>query len=146
MYLKPLVQKLPPEVLQSFVARTYRTPNFEVGWHQHVEIELILFAEGSGMSFIGNHMGEFNTGDCYLIGRNLPHTFQKTGNQISSAVVVQFRDNIWGETFLQMPECKEIAHLLNCSCHGLKIGHSTADKLNPLIHKLEIAKGFERLS
>lgn len=144
--MKPLVQKLPLEELQSFVARTYRTPNFEVGWHQHVEIELILFSEGAGMSFIGNHVGEFNTGDCYLLGKNLPHTFQKTGDQITSAVVVQFRDNIWGDTFLHMPECKEIAQLLHCAGQGLKIGSSTALKLNPLIRKLEIVKGFERLS
>lgn len=144
--MKPLVQKLPLEELQSFLAKTYRTPLFEVGWHQHAEIELILFTEGSGMSFIGNHVGEFNTGDCYLLGKDLPHTFQKTGDQVTSAVVIQFRDNIWGDAFLKMPECREIRQLLHIAGQGLKIGGTTTRLLDPKIRKMEMARGFERLT
>ena len=43
--MKPLIEKLPLNEDGSFVARIYRTPYFEVPWHQHVEYELILFLE-----------------------------------------------------------------------------------------------------
>ena len=99
----PLVQKLPLNESTSFVAKTFRTPAFEVGWHQHIEYELILFTEGSGMSFIGNQVDEFETGDIFFLGANLPHTFQKTGDQITSAVVIQFCDSFWGKEFLHIP-------------------------------------------
>ena len=104
--MKPYLEKLPMASDSSFVARTYRTPHFEVPWHQHPEIELILFLEGEGNAFVGNHVGNFNAGDIYLIGTNLPHTFQKAeADMVTSAVVVQFLHNCWGDQLLQMPEC-----------------------------------------
>ena len=69
--MKPLVEKLPLSENTSFVARTYRTPQFEVPWHQHIEYELILFTEGEGVSFVGNYVGEFKTGDIIDIPSHL---------------------------------------------------------------------------
>ena len=143
--MKPLIQKLPLNEETSFVAKTFRTPNFEVGWHQHAEYELILFTEGSGMSFIGNYVGEFETGDIYFLGSNLPHTFQKSGEQITSAVVVQFRDDFWGNHFLQIPESRPLKKLLQASLHGLKITGESKSVLATVVKQLEKAFGFKRL-
>jgi AraC-like DNA-binding protein len=144
--MKALIQKIPLTENISFVAKTFRTPNFEVGWHQHIEYELILFTEGIGLSFIGNHIGEFTTGDIYLLGANLPHTFQKRDPATSaSAVVIQFKEDFWGAAFLEMPESKNIKELLSRSSFGLKItGHSKL-KLQPIIQQLEHATGFNRV-
>ncbi|WP_091151870.1 AraC family transcriptional regulator [Mucilaginibacter pineti] len=145
--MKPLVQKLPLPESHSFVARTYRTPNFEVGWHQHIEYELILFTEGSGQSFIGNHVGEFDTGDIYLLGSGLPHTFQKRHSElITSAMVVQFREDCWGNDFFSTPECFALRNLLQASAAGLKIMGKALSHLQPLIVALETATGFRRVS
>ena len=65
--MKPFIEKLPLSEDRSFVAQTHRTPHFEVPWHQHVEYELILFKEGAGLSFIGNYVGEFETGDIFFL-------------------------------------------------------------------------------
>lgn len=144
--MKPLVQKLPLNEDGSFVARTYRTPNFEVGWHQHIEYELILFTDGSGLSFIGNHVGEFDKGDIYLLGTNLPHTFQKrTSDLIAGAVVVQFRDDCWGKDFFQAPESRAVKALLDDSRQGLKIQPPLLQQLALLIRALEDAGGFQRI-
>jgi AraC-like DNA-binding protein len=143
--MKPLIQKLPLNEDASFVAKTFRTPHFEVGWHQHMEYELILFTEGSGMSFIGNYVGEFETGDIYFLGSNLPHTFQKSGEQITSAIVVQFRDDFWGNDFLQIPESRNLKKLLDSSMHGLKITGKSKAVLAQQIKDLEITNGFKRV-
>jgi AraC-like DNA-binding protein len=143
--MKPLIQKLPLNEATSFVAKTFRTPHFEVGWHQHAEYELILFTEGSGMSFIGNYVGEFETGDVYFLGSNLPHTFQKSGEQITSAVVVQFRDDFWGHHFLQIPESRNLNQLLQTSLHGLKITGESKAVLANHIQQLEHTNGFKRV-
>ncbi|HEX4851305.1 MAG TPA: AraC family ligand binding domain-containing protein, partial [Puia sp.] len=143
--MKPLVQKLPLPENVSFVAKTFRTPNFEVGWHQHTEYELILFTEGSGMSFIGNHVGEFDTGDIYFLGSDLPHTFQKSGNLVTAAVVVQFRENFWGEEFLRIPETKKIKELFQAASQGLKITGTSKRRLQPLVKQLETENSFSRL-
>lgn len=144
--MRPLIQKLPLNESTSFVAKTFRTPNFEVGWHQHIEYELILFTEGSGLSFVGNHVGEFETGDIYFLGSDLPHTFQKRESDlVASAVVVQFREEFWGKDFIDMPESKEIRHLFEISGSGLKIVGGCKLQLQQLIRKLEYANGFDRI-
>ncbi len=143
--MKLLVEKLPLSDNTSFVARTHRTPHFEVPWHQHAEYELILFTEGAGMSFVGNHVGEFEIGDIYFLGANLPHTFQKSGTLITSAVVVQFREDFWGSQILELPESRAIRKLLQVAKHGFKLFGALQLKLQPLIRQLEHAEGFERV-
>lgn len=64
--MKPIIEHLPLSDDTSFVARTHRTPNFEMPWHQHIEYEIILFTEGAGLSFIGNYVGEFEVGDIFF--------------------------------------------------------------------------------
>jgi AraC-like DNA-binding protein len=145
--MKPLIEKLPLSEDRSFVAQTHRTPNFEVPWHQHVEYELILFKEGAGLSFIGNYVGEFETGDIFFLGSNVPHTFQKSNaDLITSAVVVHFKENFWGEEILNLPESKSVRRLLQRSMNGLKISGKTKEMLQPLVQSLEIEKGFWRIT
>lgn len=145
--MKPFVEKLPLAEDRSFVAQTHRTPDFEVPWHQHIEYELILFTEGAGLSFIGNHVGAFETGDIFFLGSNLPHTFQKSHEDlITSAVVVHFKENFWGEEILNLPESKSIKRLLQRSMHGIKIGGQAKELLQPLIQSLETKKGFWRIA
>jgi len=145
--MKPFIQKLPLAADTSFVAKTFRTPHFEVPWHQHIEYELILFTEGMGMSFIGNYVGEFKEGDIFFIGSNVPHTFQKQEKELlTSAVVVQFRDDFWGAGFLNIPENNALTELLRLSMKGLKIAGDSKLPLAALIRQLEDARGFSRIA
>jgi AraC-like DNA-binding protein len=145
--MKPFIEKLPLTEDRSFVAQTHRTPNFEVPWHQHLEYELILFTEGAGLSFIGNYVGTFETGDVFFLGSNLPHTFQKSHeNLITSAVVVHFKEDFWGQEILNLPESKSIRDLLQRSVHGLKISGEAKEILREKIKELEAKKGFWRIT
>jgi AraC-like DNA-binding protein len=143
--MKPITEKLPLSDNTSFVARTHRTPHFEVSWHQHAEYELILFTEGVGLSFIGNYVGEFEVGDIFFLGANLPHTFQKSDDLITSAIVVHFTEDFWGKEFLTLPESRNIRQLLDASFAGLKVHGKSKELLTPLITSLEKEKGFKRL-
>jgi AraC-like DNA-binding protein len=144
--MKPLIEKLPLSQNSSFVARTYRTPLFEVPWHQHIEYELIWITEGDGKAMIGNSITNYHKGDLFFLGSNLPHTFQKAhDNMIAAGLVVQFRDDFWGEAFLQLPEANAIRQLLERSGKGLRIKGATAASVKPLLGELEKAIGFARI-
>jgi len=143
--MTPLVEHLPLSDDTSFVARTHRTPNFEVNWHQHIEYEMILFTEGAGLSFIGNYVGEFQIGDIFFLGANLPHTFKKSAGIITSAIVVHFRHDFWGNHFLKLPECKGIENLLEVSLQGLQVAGKSKELLNGFIKALETQKNFRRI-
>ncbi|MBS1653326.1 MAG: AraC family transcriptional regulator [Bacteroidetes bacterium] len=145
--MKPFIEKLPVNEDSSFVARLFSTPHFEVPWHQHIEYELILFTKGEGTSFVGNYIGEFKTGDIYFLGSNLPHTFQKNRpDMFTSAVVIQFREDFWGQEFLALPECNSLRKLFDESKKGLKINGETKKKLNHMILELEQKKGLSRIT
>lgn len=144
--MKTLIEKLPLSENTSFVAKTFRTPHFEVPWHQHVEYELIWFREGDGLAFIGNYAGEFKAGDVFFIGTNIPHTFQKrTSDMITSAVVVQFKEDFWGHDFMNLPEAREIRELFKTSMQGLQVNGESKNLLGKAIEELEHQKGFGRI-
>ena len=144
--MKPLVEKLPLADDNSFVANIHTTPKFEVPWHQHVEYELIMFIKGAGHSYIGNYVGEFVVEDIFFLGSNLPHTFQKTTPElITSAIVIHFKENFWGDAFLALPELKQINKLFEKSVQGLYLEGTTKVELGKIIRKLVEAKGFERI-
>lgn len=143
--MKLFVEKLPLGSDNSFVVRTHTTPLFEVPWHQHIEYELILITQGSGLSFIGNYVGDFEPGDIFFLGSNLPHTFQKSRDLITSAIIVHFNSDFWGKEFLQIPETKSIHELLIAAEHGFKITGGLKKGLTTLIQKLQITAGFKRI-
>jgi AraC-like DNA-binding protein len=144
--MKPLIEKLPLADNTSFLAERFATPHFEVPWHQHVEFELIAFEEGEGASFIGNYVGDFSGGDIFFLGSNLPHTFQKADKDMfTSALVVQFREDCWGQGFMQMPETREIKSLFETAVHGLRINEPCKSQLAPMLFRLPYVKGFERV-
>jgi quercetin dioxygenase-like cupin family protein len=144
--VKTFIEKLPLNENTSFVARTQRTPHFEVPWHQHVELEIILITEGQGTSYVGNYVGNYSVGDIFFLGSNLPHTFQKSNEEmVASAVVVQFTEDFWGKDFMQLPECRQLKKLFETSLKGLRITDSIKTKLKPMIQGLENAIGFQRI-
>lgn len=144
--MKTLIEKLPQEEGASFVSKLFQTPHFEVPWHQHIEYELILFTQGDGLSFIGNYTGEFKVGDVFFIGKNVPHTFQKRASEmITSAVVIQFREDFWGDAFLALPEVREITELLAISAQGLQVLGESKYMLRKLILELNGCTDFQRI-
>lgn len=98
------------------------------------------------MSFVGNHVGEFETGDIYFLGSNLPHTFQKRHPDIiTSAVVVQFKEDFWGKDFLDLPESRLLRALFTSSQKGLKVCGNTLKQLRKIIEDMEYTTGFRRI-
>lgn len=144
--MKTLIEKLPQTEGTSFISKIFQTPNFEVPWHQHIEYELILFTQGDGLGFIGNYAGEFQPGDVFFIGKNVPHTFQKREKDMfTSAVVIQFREDFWGQEFMELPETRELKELLLCSVQGLQLQAETKQKLGILLQELLGLTGFQRI-
>jgi len=145
--MKPFVEKLTLAQCMSFYAKTHETPLFEVGWHRHPEIELIFFKKGSGTAFIGDHLGEFNEGDIFIIGPNIAHTFQKKNmNENVSAVVVQFREDFWGDVFLTLPECRKLKVLFSKSQYGIRLAGQNIEGIIRKIEELENLDGVLRIT
>ncbi|HEV7347347.1 AraC family transcriptional regulator [Telluribacter sp.] len=145
--MKPLIQKLPLDRQSSFVARTYTTPEFETPWHQHVEYELVLEATGSGTAFVGDHIGTYREGDVFLLGKNLPHWFRKKDQDtVASAVVLQFRDDSFGDSFWALPEMQPIHSLLQNAKQGIALDTGLREEVGRRLRTIEFLTGFPQLA
>lgn len=111
--MQTLVQKIHLEHFESFSCKHFETPYFETNWHKHEEHELILITTGNGNALIGDYIGEYAVGDIFFIASNLPHWFRKHNTKaFGSALVIQFNQSLFGESFLKIPENKQIFQLL----------------------------------
>lgn len=144
--MKTLIQKIHLEDNQSFACRTYKTPQFETNWHKHEECELILITDGKGTIMAGDYVGEYSTGDIFFLAGNLPHWFRKQHPKIiGSAIVIHFKQNLFGEIFLSLPELKSVYHFLQKN-DGILLDKKINPAVTQLIRAIETAKGYHRIS
>ena len=144
--MKTLIQKIHLEEHQSFACRTYQTPDFETNWHKHEEFELILITEGYGTAMIGDFIGEYKPGDIYFIAGNLPHWFKKQHHKVTgSAVVLHFKQEMFGGNFLLLPELKSIYQLLQKN-DGIQIQPKQKREIAIMILELQEIKGFQGMN
>lgn len=144
--METLIQKLPVDKDSSFLARTYRTPFFETPFHQHNEYELMVVKEGYGTAFVGNSISDYNVGDVYLHGANLPHWFRKKNcDMIASSMVIQFRHDFLGECFIEVPEMHSIKKLLKKASKGICLLGDLKQNVGKMMMKLETQTSFYKL-
>ncbi|MCE9588268.1 MAG: AraC family transcriptional regulator [Verrucomicrobia bacterium] len=131
------------------VLRAYRRAEctFPWNWHYHPEIELTLITQGSGTRLVGDHSGEYKSGDLVLLGPNLPHTWfsRKTERSaaVNEAIVVQFLESAFPRTLLELPEFDSVRSLLLRSAMGVRFSPKTAARLEKRLRALTKADGFE---
>ena len=126
--MKPQLLKVPKGLKQSFSIRRDVVLYFYDRWHYHPELELVHIEQGSGTQFVGDNIQHFQSGDLILIGPNLPHYwrcdekyFQGDASLYAQATVLHFSENLFGESFLNLPENMAIYELLEKAKRGMKL-------------------------
>jgi AraC-like DNA-binding protein len=142
--MKPIVQYIPLQPNTSFVVSTFRSPNFETGWHIHEAFELILITAGNGLAYIDKYESIYKPGDIFFLGSNLSHRFQPNDNS-TSAVIIQFKEDCLGKEFLNCPECQPLKQLLQIAGYGIEITGNISKQLQPLMRALEITNDLNRI-
>jgi AraC-like DNA-binding protein len=141
--MKAILKKATTTPENSF--NVHKDVGFEMlsSWHYHAEIELLLIERSSGTCLIGDFIGPFESGDVYLFGSNLPHTFlhenkymQRTDTDRGESIVVLFKQELWGNNFLNLPEIKHILKLLSSAKLGLKLKGETCIKVTELMENM----------
>jgi len=126
--VKPQLLKVPKGLQQSFSIRRDVVLYFYNRWHYHPELELVHIEKGSGTQFVGDNIQNFQSGDLILIGPNLPHYwrcdekyFQGDPSLYAQATVLHFSKNLFGDSFLCLPENMAIHELLEKAGRGMKL-------------------------
>ncbi|MBS1520188.1 MAG: helix-turn-helix domain-containing protein [Bacteroidetes bacterium] len=150
--MKPQLLKIPKQPLSSFSVRQDTVPYINNKWHYHIEAELIYFKKGNGTQFIGDHIQNFNDGDLILVGSNLPHYWRfdtmyfKNNSEVHADVTVaHFREDFWGDEFLNLPENKTIRSVFEKAKRGISIQGDTKEEIADLLEKMLTTEGSRRL-
>ena len=140
-------------VCRRCVDRGYRAPEeaFDAPFHFHPEIELLLMESSHGTRYVADSIEPYAPGDLVLIGANVPHVFAREPGadpaaQVAASVVIQFLPTFLGEGFFQRPELREVQHLLQAANHGLHFGPQTVRWAAPLIRRLLVTQGAQRVA
>lgn len=150
--MKPQLLKVSNDLTHSFSSRHDTGPYVNNRWHYHPEVELIYFEKGNGTQFIGDSIQRFQSGDVVLLGANLPHYwrfddiyFDEKAGVRSDVNVVHFRENFWGDTFLNLPENVVIRNLLEKAKRGIKIMGDDKKYLGALVETIVLTEGPKKI-
>ena len=97
-------------------------------FHYHPEIEMLYVIKGYGSSLIGDHVGEFRTGDLIILGENLPHDFNSDIAVESAMTVVQFNPSLT-KSFPEMSLINELVEKTKFGMTYTDISDEIRDKL-----------------
>ncbi|MCG8306301.1 MAG: AraC family transcriptional regulator [Cytophagales bacterium] len=149
--MKPDYVKVNRPQLTSLSVRKDKLPYFPKVWHYHDELEIVYILKSSGTRFIGDSIEEFNQGDLVLVGPNLPHSWQndriylENTDLIVEAIILHFKMDFLGESFLKAPEMSHIYEMLKLSMQGLKFGNEFCGLISEKIKNLIHLNGYNQL-
>ncbi|MGL6261513.1 helix-turn-helix domain-containing protein [Vibrio sp. WXL103] len=139
--MKPTVENISRDH-HSFTAYEFESSEFEHPYHFHHETELVFITRGFGKVLIGNTTCDFQAGDIFLIGSNVPHRFQTAHGEKQPlfSYVLQFTPDCFGSLFTETPELDRIAKMISHAKHGMVIRHAPESLFSSMTELIQ-AKG-----
>jgi AraC-like DNA-binding protein len=134
---------------ESFKAWSHGYPYHTVRWHFHPEYELHFVCATSGKYFVGDFIGDFQSGNLVLTGPNLPHNWvsavQKDEIIPLRCRIIQFSELFIDNAIQVFPEFCELEGLLEKSRRGVLFSARTARAVDSLIEQIVGAQGATRV-
>lgn len=147
--MKAHFEPIPSAARGSFAVREFLTEKFPLGWHFHPEVELTCILASSGRRWVGDHVANYGPGDLVLIGSKVPHYWT---NELSTdsaekahSLVIQFRQDCFGDGFWDLAELQPIGKLLNRARRGLQFHGAVRDRMIEAMRGMSDASGAERM-
>ena len=145
---KPAFEKIVPEFGKSLLVKQHNeiVENNLPFWHFHPELELVYVNKGKGKRHIGSHLSYFDNSQLILIGANLPHSgFTDRFSTNGTEIIVQFKEDFLGESFLEIPEMQQLKALFTRAKKGIIYNIEAKKYIGPKIEELLNYEGIERI-
>lgn len=126
-----LYQKIEIEENQLFIIKNYVVPHFDGLLHFHPEYELTYINKGNGTCLIGDKFMPYNTGDLFLLGPNLTHSWKsdQAADDNSHSIVIQLNHDLWKGAFFSGKELSRINDLFERCHRGLRFSGEAKEQI-----------------
>lgn len=116
----------------------------------HPECEIHLIRKAEGTSHIGDHIGSFEDGDLYIVGRGLPHNWvtplARDEKVEGRDVVIQFDEDRILQASGPIPELEGLRHFLVTARRGIAFRGNARERGAILMESIGRCHGIERLA
>lgn len=150
--MQPKLEKIFPNIASSIAVKREMTPYMDYPLHYHPEFEIIFVEKSYGIRLMGNHIGNFATGDLVFISPDLPHVwkndkdfYQGDPDLNVDVYVIHFLKDALKEGFFDLPECKKVSRLFQLGQQGLLIKGRDQALIAGLVKKVYASSGLDRL-
>lgn len=134
----------------SFLWRVDDYPWARNVWNYHPEFEIHLIRHSSGLAYVGDHIGQFEAGDLYLVGSDLPHNWitPQTGNRLLKArdIVLQFHPSTFFSQANQFAELSGMKNLFERSSRGIEFHGETRIEGRRILESMDGSGSLRDLS
>ena len=150
--MKPQLENLLNNSMHSFRVKRTTLSYFDSPWHYHPDYELFYIIKSKGKRFVGDNIENFYQGDMVFMGPDLPHVWKndeeyyKNPKRNAEAIVMQFKEDAFGEGFFNLPEMQSVRAFFKLSKRGLKISGDTHKKIARELKIITKLSGVERFT
>lgn len=127
-------------------------PYFYDNLHQHHEIQITLVERSTGVLVAGDHLGNFEPGEVYVFGSDLPHVFRNDRRyyeaqppESARSTSVYFDERYLGEALWNAQEWETVRQLVSRAAGGLRVDGPTRRVAARLLQQLVEQQGLARL-
>ncbi len=148
--MRPVLEHVMTDARASFLWRCDDYPWERSGWNVHPEYEIHLIRNATGVTLVGDFIGQFEPGHLAIVGGGLPHdwvTEVKPGEIIRGRdLVLQFDADRVRTAAAALPELNEVGPFLTLARRGLVFSGETRRLGAQLLEDIGHADGLGRLS
>lgn len=147
--MRPVFEQVHVPLGNSFALLWRELYEIPFEWHYHPEYELTLTLNARGQRYVGDHLGEFESGDLVLLGPNLAHTWSARERIDTEtpmlAVVVWFGERWLQELVRILPELSSLQKLSENAKTGYQFSAATAVQVQADLVSLQALAPADRL-
>jgi AraC-like DNA-binding protein len=149
--MKPIFFKIPKTENKAIRVQEETGIHFYGKLHYHPEFQITLIERGSGLFYGGTNAVQFEEGDLYFIGQDIPHLIKSSEKYYGvdspgiKGLSIFFSYNSFGKSFFEVPELKEIRNLLLDAKRVIKVNANLRSNVKQLMLEMRSAKNELRV-